>query len=162
MAGLVHRLVPLSVVADSYKASHFNMYPDSKKAVAYGEFRKAYGGDKTDNRFVFYGIRYLVENYLNHQWTHEDVEKADRFYRTHNAGHTPFPFPKHLFTKFVDENRGYFPIKLQALPEGTCAHIHVPVYQITAEKEYTLLLTFFETTLTQVLFSTFTPSSLPP
>ncbi len=146
----LHSLIPISVVADSYKASHFTMYPDSKKAVGYGEFRKPYGGDKTDNRFVFYGIRYLVENFLCRRWTKEDVEKADLFYSTHNAGHTPFPFPKHLFLKFVEENNGYFPVKLQALPEGTCAHIHVPVYQITAEKEYTLLLTYFETLLTQV------------
>jgi nicotinamide phosphoribosyltransferase len=25
---------------------------------------------------------------------------------------------------------GYFPIKLEALPEGTCVHAHVPVYQV--------------------------------
>lgn len=150
----LHSLIPISVVADSYKASHFTMYPDSKKAVGYGEFRKPYGGDKTDNRFVFYGIRYLVENFLCRRWTKEDVEKADLFYSTHNAGHTAFPFPKHLFLKFVEENNGYFPVKLQALPEGTCAHIHVPVYQITAEKEYTLLLTYFETLLTQVWYPT--------
>jgi len=148
----IHSLIPLAVAADSYKASHFTMYPESKRAVAYGEFRKPFGGDKTDQRFVFYGIRYLVETYLNRRWTKEDVEHAGRFYSTHNAGHTPFPFPKHLFNKFVEQNNGYFPIRLQALPEGTCAHIHVPVYQITAEKEYTLLLTFFETILTQVWY----------
>jgi hypothetical protein len=32
--------------------------------------------------------------------------------------------------KFVDENNGYFPVKIQALPEGTCVHAHVPVYQV--------------------------------
>ena len=25
---------------------------------------------------------------------------------------------------------GYFPIKLECLPEGTCIHPHVPVYQV--------------------------------
>ena len=25
---------------------------------------------------------------------------------------------------------GYFPVKLQALSEGTCIHAHVPVYQV--------------------------------
>lgn len=33
-----------------------------------------------------------------------------------------------------DERRlwaaGYFPIKLEALPEGTCCHVHVPVFQV--------------------------------
>lgn len=28
-------------------------------------------------------------------------------------------------------NAGYFPVKLQALPEGTCIHTHVPVYQVS-------------------------------
>jgi len=148
----VHLAIPLPVIADSYKAGHFTMYPSANKMVAYGEFRKAFEGDKSDNRFVFYGIRYLVESVLNRKWTKEDVEKADRFYSTHNAGKTPYPYPKDLFLKFIEENNGYFPIKVQALPEGTCAHIHVPVYQFTAEKEYSRLLTFFETILTQVWY----------
>jgi len=25
---------------------------------------------------------------------------------------------------------GWFPIKVEALPEGTCVHAHVPVYQV--------------------------------
>ena len=31
---------------------------------------------------VVYGIRYLLETYLHRQWTIEDVEKADKFYRS--------------------------------------------------------------------------------
>lgn len=42
----------------------------------------------------------------------------------------PFPFPKDMFLKFVRENNGYFPVKIQALPEGTCVHMHTPVYQV--------------------------------
>ena len=30
---------------------------------------------------VVYGLRYLLEMYLHRQWTIEDVEKADKFYR---------------------------------------------------------------------------------
>lgn len=56
-----------------------------------------------------------------------------------------------LFEKFIRENDGYFPIKVQGLPEGTVANSHVPVYQITAEGDYARLVTFFETILTQVI-----------
>jgi len=73
---------------------------------------------------------------------------------THLAGYQPFPFPKDLFAKFIKENDGYFPIRLQALPEGTVANAHTPVYQITAEGEYSRLVTFFETLLTQVWYPT--------
>jgi nicotinamide phosphoribosyltransferase len=30
--------------------------------------------------------------------------------QTHNAGFQPYPFPKDLFMKFVNENDGYFPV----------------------------------------------------
>src|SRR4051812_28248640 len=44
-----------------------------------------------------------------------------------------------LFLKFVRENNGYFPVRIEALPEGTVANVHVPVYQIFAEGEYARL-----------------------
>ena len=75
-------------------------------------------------------------------------------------GFTPFPFPRPLFEKFVRENQGgsltngthcthtlphphalsvtmlssartgYFPVRIEALPEGTCIHTRIPVYQV--------------------------------
>ncbi len=144
--------IPLGIMADSYKAAHFEMYPEAQKMVAYGEFRAPFKDLQGDTRFVFYGIRYLVETYLDHRWTDADVDRARDFYATHNAGFTPFPFPEHLFRKFVRENHGYFPVTIQALPEGTVAHIHVPVYQITADGDYARLVTFLETVLTHVWY----------
>eukprot|EP01127_Copromyxa_protea_P005759 TRINITY_DN1561_c0_g1_i1.p1 TRINITY_DN1561_c0_g1~~TRINITY_DN1561_c0_g1_i1.p1 ORF type:complete len:484 (+),score=117.60 TRINITY_DN1561_c0_g1_i1:146-1597(+) len=120
--------------------------------VAYGEFRQSF--DKfDDDRFVFWGSRYFVEQYLSHQWTQEDLDCAEKFYASHspNPEHS-FPWPKDLFTKMVKENNGYFPVKLQCLPEGTCANIHVPVYIITAEGEWSRLVTFLETLLTHIWY----------
>ena len=142
--------VPVSVLTDSYKASHFLMYPDARLMVAYGEFRGPFAKDPEDSRFVFYGIRYIIENFVAVQWTEHDVELAAGFYSTHNAGFQPYPFPRDLFMKFVRENNGYFPVRIEALPEGTVANVHVPVYQIFAEGEYARLITFLETILTQV------------
>jgi nicotinamide phosphoribosyltransferase len=141
--------LPIAILTDSYKAGHFMMYPEAQEMVAYGEFRKPYKG-MADERIVFYGIRYLVETYLNHQWTVEDVERAELFYNTHNVAGTKYPFPKELFLKFIEENDGYFPITLEAMPEGSVVHPHTPVYQITAKGDYSRLVTFFETLLTQV------------
>jgi hypothetical protein len=50
--------IPLAVLSDSYKATHFMMYPESEKMVAYSEFRAPYAGQKEDHRFVFFGIRF--------------------------------------------------------------------------------------------------------
>lgn len=50
-------------------------------SVQYGEFRSGFDRDTHDTRMVVYGIRYILETYLLRQWTVEDVEKADKFYR---------------------------------------------------------------------------------
>ena len=72
--------------------------------------------------------------------------------RTHNANYTPYPFPKHLFMKFITENDGYFPVTVEALPEGSVAYPHTPCFIITAEDEYSRLCTFLETILTMVSY----------
>lgn len=66
---------------------------------AYGAFRSSYNNDPEDGRIVFYGMRYIVENYISKKWTREDVEKAEKFFSTHMFGKQPYPFPKELFLK---------------------------------------------------------------
>jgi nicotinamide phosphoribosyltransferase len=78
--------IPIAVITDSYKAGHYLMYPEADSMSAYGEFRVPYNKDSADSRFVAYGIRYIVEHYIAIQWTLEDVEQADKFFSTHNAG----------------------------------------------------------------------------
>eukprot|EP00955_Chlamydomonas_euryale_P114322 366268-Chlamydomonas_euryale.AAC.22 len=65
-------------------------------------------------------------------------------------GFREFPFPRELFEKFIKENKGYFPVTIEALPEGTAIHPRVPVYQITTSGVYAPLCTFLETLLTMV------------
>ena len=50
--------------------------------MQYGEFRSGFDRDTEDTRMVVYGLRYLLQTYLHRQWTIEDVEKADKFYRS--------------------------------------------------------------------------------
>lgn len=140
-----------AIMSDSYKVSHFLMYPDAKQMSAYGGFRKAYP-EMEDNRFVFYGIRYIIENYVSVKWTEEDAEIAEHFYNTYNVAHTQHPWPRHLFLKFIRENDGYFPVTIQALPEGSVAYIGTPVYQMTATDEYAPLVTFLETIMTMLWY----------
>ncbi|KAG0265950.1 hypothetical protein DFQ27_000258 [Actinomortierella ambigua] len=144
--------IPLAVLTDSYKITHPFIYPEAQRMVAYGEFRQGYDKDTADTRLVFYGIRYIVENYIAKKWTMEQVKQASVFFKTHNAGFTAFPFPEDLFIKIVEEHDGYFPVKIEALPEGTAIHAHVPVYQITAVGEMSRLVTFLETILTMIWY----------
>ncbi|CAG8618994.1 13572_t:CDS:10 [Racocetra fulgida] len=149
--------IPPAVLTDSYKPTHAFLYPEAIKVPLIIFFKGGifgYNGDKEDTRLLFYGIRYIIENYISVKWTLQDVELAGKFYATHNVGYSSFPFPKDLFLKFIKENDGYFPVKIEALPEGTACHVHTPVYQITAEKEYSLLVTFLETLITMSWYPT--------
>jgi nicotinamide phosphoribosyltransferase len=146
--------IPIALFADTYKATHPLQYPACTEMSAYGEFRRGYDKDKSDTRIVNYGMRHIVETYLHRRWTQQDIDLAEQFYSTHCAGGTPLPWPRDLFQKIVSERGGHFPITLQALPEGTCAHAHVPAYQITAKGEFAPLCLFFETLLTQVWYPT--------
>ena len=94
--------VPLPILTDSYKTTHFYLYPDALRMVAYGEFRCGFNKDSVDTRIFFYGIRFIVENYIAKKYTVEDVEQAAAFFATHNAGATAYPFPKDLFLKVSD------------------------------------------------------------
>lgn len=147
--------LPISILTDSYKPTHFLQYPPSTKMVAYGELRQGFDNDPADTRQVFFGLRYILENYVYRRWTLQDVELADAFFAGHRApDFSAFPYPRELFLKFIAENDGYMPIKVQALPEGTCIHAHVPIFQITAEGPYAPLCTYLETLLTQVWYPT--------
>jgi nicotinamide phosphoribosyltransferase len=155
-AGLRTLEAPMSVMSDSYKAGHFLMYPEAQQMSAYGEFREPMKGMKTrgeqDNRFVFYGMRHYIENFVSRKWCKGEIDAAEAFYQTHCAGKRPYPFPRDLFNALVEENDGYFPVVIEALPEGTVAYIHTPVFIITAEDKYSRLCTFLETLLTMVWY----------
>ncbi|KAI9216931.1 nicotinate phosphoribosyltransferase family-domain-containing protein [Blastocladiella britannica] len=148
--------LPPFVLTDSYKLSHYALYPEAQEMSAYAEFRAPFNKDATDHRIVFYGMRYLIESFVNKQWTAADLALTEQFLSTHNAGHTPFPFPIELFRDMIAENDGYFPVVIEALPEGSVIYPHVPVFQITAKGKYSRLVTYLETLLTMLWY----PSSV--
>ncbi|KAJ2352327.1 hypothetical protein GGF43_003789 [Coemansia sp. RSA 2618] len=148
--------LPLPLLTDSYKASHFAVFPRAASATAYAEFRQPFNNDPDDHRIVFYGLQYIITTYVSKKWTEADVDMAAAFFSTHNAGFTEYPFPRALFLKFIRENDGYFPVRIYAMREGSVVYPHTPVMQISAEKEYAGLVTYLET----VLLMTWYPSTV--
>jgi nicotinic acid phosphoribosyltransferase len=142
--------IPLPVLTDTYKISHPFQYPDSKKMVAYSELRCGYNKDKEDTRILFYGIGYILEHYVNKKWSMDDIEKSEQFFAGHNAAFSSFEWPKDLFLKIVKKHNGYFPVTIEALPDGSVIYPHTPVVVISAENEFSRLVTFLETILTML------------
>ncbi|KAJ3329160.1 hypothetical protein HDU76_008502 [Blyttiomyces sp. JEL0837] len=151
--------IPPPLLTDSYKTTHAAIYPEAQKMVAYGEFRRSFEKDPKDSRIVLYGIRYVIENHIAVQWTENHVKDAELFFSTHYAALNPndpearkFPFPKDLFLEFIKEYNGYFPVKIESLPEGSVIYPHTPAYQITAVGKYSRLVTYLETLLTMLWY----------
>lgn len=140
----------VAAASDGYKYGHFEEYDEADEMVAYAEFRGPLSEE--DHRVVFIGMRQKVEEFIWHQWTHEEIDLLSLFMSTYNAGRTQYPFPEKLFRRFIDENDGFFPARIQAMPEGSVIQSHIPCYQITAKKPYARLVTWLETLLTKVWY----------
>ena len=69
--------------------------------TVYGAFRKPFDDDDKDHRIIFHGIHYLLKEYICRKWTAEDLERSEKFFSTHHAGYSPFPWPKDLFHKVI-------------------------------------------------------------
>lgn len=124
---------------DSYKASHWLQYPPGTTAMfSYLESR---GGrfEKT----VFFGLQYLLKQYLSKGVTVEDVLEAEAFFKAHGE-----PFNKEGWMYIAKELGGKLPLKIRAVPEGTL----VPTHNILMSAESTdpkvfWIVSWFETML---------------
>lgn len=100
---------------DSYKASHFLQYPpNTTKLFSYVESR---GGrfDKT----VFFGLQYLLKEYLSKPVTVEMVEEAREFFAAHGE---PFPYEGWMY--IATDLKGKLPVRIRAVREGTVIPTH--------------------------------------
>ena len=140
---------PLLVMADSYKAGHFKMYPAATFMSAYGEFRKPFEG-MSDERIVVYGIRYYIEQLISKAVTKKHIDQSIKFYETHGIASTKYEYPADIFKGMLES--GHFPVKIYALPEGSVVYPHTPVFIIEAEGRNSHFCTFLETILTMVWY----------
>lgn len=95
---------------DSYKPSHWLQYPPgTEKVYSYIESR---GG--VYDRTVFAGLQPYLKEYLSTPVTMEDVLEAEEFFKLHGE-----PFNKQGWLDMISEHRGYFPVRIRAVKEGT-------------------------------------------
>ena len=154
---------PMSMMTDSYKATHLLMYPDATEMRAYGEFRAKFYGMPSD-KMVFYGTRYYMDNFINQTLKPSDISSARMFLKDHFLCNrlSDRYFYKHIdlessieklnFLDLLEKNGNKFPVKIEAMPEGSVIRPHIPVYIITASAEYSRLCTFLETILTMLWY----------
>lgn len=116
--------INLLLNTDSYKASHWLQYPPkTEKVFSYIESR----GGKYD-KTVFFGLQIFLKEYLSKPITKEMIDEAEVFWTAHGE-----PFNREGWEYILTEHKGYLPLRIQAVPEGTV----VPVRNVLATVENT-------------------------
>lgn len=129
---------------DSYKVSMFKQYPAGTTGVySYIESR----GGRYD-RTVMFGLQAFIKEYLLEPITQADIDVADEILTAHGE-----PFNRAGWQYILDTHKGYLPVVIRAVPEGTV----VPVKNVLATIENTdpecfWLTTYLETALLRAVW----------
>lgn len=129
--------------ADSYKHSHYWMYPENTQYISsYIEARG--GGDYVK----FVGLQGFISEYLLTPFVLEDINEAERTLKDHMGS-----FNRDGWLYILHTYDGYLPLEIKALPEGTMVPIGVPMVQVrNTDPECAWLTSFIETALLRAVW----------
>ncbi len=135
----------LILSTDSYKYSHFLQYPPgTEKVYSYIEARK--GSQYED--IVFFGLQAFIDDYLKTPITLADINEAAKLIEMHGL-----PFNANGWHRILSHHRGYLPIIIKALPEGTVAKKGDVLLTVeNTDPELPWLTTFIETALLRAIW----------
>lgn len=136
--------------ADSYKTSQYLQVPKGTEQVSsYAEPR---GGQYS--HVVAFGMQAFVNQYLNRVPTMGEVKRASRIARLHGV---PFNYKGWKALAKL----GYYPVHIQALPEGSIVPVKNAVFQITNTlPEFYWLVSYLETQMLRAIWYTSTVATL--
>lgn len=130
--------------SDSYKMSHYKQYPEGTEYVS--SYIESRGGkwDKT----LFFGLQMFLKEYLSKPITLEMIEEAEVIVTAHGE-----PFNKEGWMHILRKHRGYLPVEIEAVPEGTIiANKNVLVQVINTDPKVPWLTSFIETALLRAIW----------
>jgi nicotinamide phosphoribosyltransferase len=129
---------------DSYKLSHWNQYPEGTTSVmSYFESR---GGEFEDS--TLFGMQYLIDNYLSHPFTMGHIMEAAAFAEAHGE-----PFNADGFTAMLEKHKGFFPVRIRAVPEGTVVPVKNCLLTVeSTDPEFAWVVSYLETLLVRLWY----------
>ena len=102
------------LTTDSYKETHYKMYPPDVKQVG-SYFESRVGAEYKDT--TFFGLQYLLQKYLSGKVvTQEKIQEAHEFCNEH-FGQDVFNLDG--WTYILEKYDGHLPVSINAVPEGT-------------------------------------------
>lgn len=129
---------------DSYKTSHYSMYPPGCEALScYIESR---GGDY--DTILFFGLQAFLIEYLSNPITAADITEAESILSAHGV-----PFNKAGWEYILEKHQGYLPVEIEAVPEGTLIAPQQVLLQIhNTDPACYWLPTYLETALLRAIW----------
>lgn len=131
---------------DSYKASHWPQYPAGTTAMfSYLESR---GGKYAQT--LFFGLQYILKEYLSEPITMEMVEEAKTFFEAHGE-----PFNYEGWSYIAKDLKGRLPVRIRAVPEGMVVPTHNVLMSVeSTDPKAFWVVSWLETLLLRVWYPT--------
>ncbi len=129
---------------DSYKLSHYLGYPEGQtETYSYAESR---GGKYPAT--VFLGLQAFIKEYLLRSISQEDIDEAADFAALHGE-----PFNREGWEHILNKHRGYLPLSIRAVPEGTLVDVHNIFASVeNTDPEVPWLTSYIETALMRIWY----------
>lgn len=138
---------------DSYKFSHSKMLdPKIKYMSSYIEARKS---SRFEN-LVYFGLQAYLKEYLSTPIAKEDVDYAEQRITAHGL-----PFDREGWDIIVNEYKGYLPVQISALDEGSVVSLGTPLLEVqNTDPRFPWLPAFIETALHRAIWYPSTVATL--
>lgn len=133
----------LITLADSYKFSHFNQYPEkTEQLFCYMEARTQ------AEYIIFFGLQYYLKKYLEKGIQPGDFREASYLAEAHGV-----PFHGDGWKHIWHEHGGKLPVIIEAVPEGMVIPSGVPLLTIrSADSKVPWLAPYLETLLLKLWY----------
>lgn len=130
--------------SDSYKFSHWLQYPPGTTSMfSYLESRGGRYG-----KTVFFGLQYLLKNYLAKGVYPEQVREAEAFAKLHGV-----PFNAEGWRRIAEDLHGKLPVRIRAVPEGSVVPTHNVLMTVeSTDPETFWIVSWIESLLMRVWF----------
>ncbi len=129
--------VPEPCAVDAYQAGHYLMIPPGMDdfELSQAVFRRPLAGlpgEAVDGRILAGGLAsaLLLEPGFARPLERRELDEAEEFYRDFYAGGQPFPWPRAMFQRILDEHAGFYPLCVMALFDGQAHYVGEPCLQI--------------------------------
>lgn len=130
--------IPVPLRADAYTIAGQAFAGEAAKSKSIYNFTNRYSPIENfsdvaqDDRMILFGLTQYIRNQLTDPCTAMDVVNAKQFMKSAHSFGGALNFDWLLWQRVLMEFDGFFPIKIEALPEGSTFFPNEPVIQVTS------------------------------